>query len=257
LAAALRTLIAIITSAPPREISFFASGTNRPVVYADAFFELGKRQYRPSDPDIPLNWNPMSQPTSDNGWGVIFFPRLAGWPEAIALEGTVPKHVVDKFCTRRAYIYMLEALAQCIPLWCFSTWMTHAYLSFCDNDAARHAIVKGYGKDEGVNALISTFWCAACQAQTNPWIERVNSKTNISDGISRRDLSLIRKHGWLLIKIDFTETWQILLRAADDVEFAVSQAWPLLKASLEPQILSILASHNVNVHVTTARGEQH
>ena len=102
----------------------------------------------------------------------------------------MPPYVLQKFCFCKAFIYFLEAWAQCIPLWSFGHLIHGPYASFCDNEAALHALIKGYGKDSGINAMISMFWAAAAQHSRDPWLERVSSKANISDGVSRSDMTL-------------------------------------------------------------------
>ena len=129
----------------------------------------------------------------------------------------MPAQTLRLFCSGQALIYLLEAWAQCLALWAFRPLLSDSFLAFCDNDAARHALLKGYGKDPGVNCLISMFWSAAAATSTSPWLERVSSSANLSDQISRNDYSLHQRHGWVHLQLDCTPLWPILARAIHDL----------------------------------------
>ena len=179
-------------------------------------------------------------PRLPNGWGaVVFLPACTG-QSAFTLRGCIPDYVVKKFCSRRAFIYFLEAWAQCAPLWCFAPFINGPYISFCDNEAACHALIKGYGKDCSINSIISMFWAAACQFNCDPWLERVSSKANISDGISRDDFSLAKIHNWVHLDIDFDAVWPILIQASEDIEFALTTGHATICKTLQTQISTLL-----------------
>ena len=59
------------------------------------------------------------------------------------------------------------------------------YIQCCDNEAARHAIIKGVGKHQPLNALISAHWTWHNRKGIAHRLERVPTKANISDPISR------------------------------------------------------------------------
>ena len=59
------------------------------------------------------------------------------------------------------------------------------YIQCCDNEAARHAIIKGVGKHQPLNALISAHWTWHNRRGIAHRLERVPTKANISDPISR------------------------------------------------------------------------
>ena len=208
-----------------------------PVVYADAYFLLGDQRQSPGQlTDDPNIWNSRTSPSLPNGWGAILFLKVPGWPTAVTIRGEVPPEVLVRFCSRRAFIYFLEAWAQCVPLWAFGHLIQRPFATFCDNEAAKHALIKGYGRDEGINSLISMFWTASANLACDPWIERVSSKANISDGVSRNDFQLPRRHGWPHIHLDYEPLWPILMRAVDDIEFAVQDAPQLACEALQSQV---------------------
>ena len=254
LTAALRVLSQIIQNSPPRTISFDIicdAPDGHAVLYADAFFELGDLRLSPGDPDsIPVNWKPLEAPGYKNGWGAVVFLKHRHFakmkdppflpdgsvPEAITFRGEVPADILQRFCSRRAFIYFLEAWAQCMAIWTVAHLIEEPFIAFCDNEAAKHALVKGYGKDEGINAVFSIYWQACCQQSCDPWIERVTSKDNPSDGVSRDDFEMAKSRKWHHYEIGTAEIWPILLRAIDDEQYAVAQAPGLITAALQSQL---------------------
>ena len=99
-----------------------------------------------------------------------------------------------------------------------------------------HALIKGYGKDAGINSMISMFWAAASQQSCDPWLERVSSKANIGDGVSRNDMTLAHQMGWVPLQLDLQHVWPNLLKTADDIEFALQDGHEHICAILRPQI---------------------
>ena len=155
---------------------------------------------------------------------------------------SLPSSVLGPFCKRRAFIYFLEAFAQIVTGILFEDLLGQYHTTFCDNEAAKHAIIKGYGSDTAVNNLIGTYWTNAANSCLCPWVERVSSKANLSDGVSRDDWALQIQHRWHRIDIDLEPIFPILLRAADDEQFAHSSAAAEMKTAMRPQISRALQS---------------
>jgi hypothetical protein len=154
----------------------------------------------------------------DNGWGAVLI--TAGCPVQW-LAGAVPPDIVAEAGHNAAYIYFLEAWAQVAALAAFQDQISAFPIFFCDNEAAKHALIKGYSKAPWVNASISAFWHLAARRQLHPWIERVSSKANLADPVSRHQppdfLSGIK-----IVWSDQT-AFQLLRRAASDTVFAHSE----------------------------------
>ena len=49
------------------------------------------------------------------------------------------------------YIYMLEIVAQVVPLLAMQDTIDKFVIMFVDNEPARHALTKGFGKDDSIN----------------------------------------------------------------------------------------------------------
>ena len=58
-------------------------------------------------------------------------------------------------------------------------------LIFVDNDAARHAIIRGASPSGPSALLVEQFWSAEARLGAFSWIERVPSPSNPADGPSR------------------------------------------------------------------------
>ena len=234
----------VVVHCPPRYIAFQPNNDRCGVIYADAFFDLGDRRFKPTSTDIPTEWQPRQCPDYHNGWGSVVFLaeiqtqhlRKLYKTEAITIRGEVPPRVLEKFCSRRAYIYFLEAWAQVITNLAFSHLLGDKPIQFVDNEAAKFALTKGYGADPNINSLLSLFWSHQASTGQDPWFERVSSAANISDSVSRDDMSEANAAGWLYIDLDLEYIWDIIIRCVHDPEYASSTAHSDCVTILRPQV---------------------
>ena len=114
------------------------------------------------------------------------------------------------------YIFILEALAQCLALWAFWPVLQGPYWSFVDNAAAQWALTKGYsGTSKEANVLTTLFWSVATAKQADPWFERVPSKANCSDAVSRGDFAFAESNNWVKCTVRSAEIWKVLERAVE------------------------------------------
>ena len=147
------------------------------------------------------------------------------------------------FCSRRAFIYFLEAWAQIVTVFVFADLLHGPYTAFIDNEAAKHALIKGYGKDHALNSLIGTFWCTQTCLSADPWFVRVSSEANLSDAVSRGDFSQARELQWVHIELDYMPAYQVTLRIAQDEVYAHTQAcsdlYQCLAVAARPQLLHL------------------
>ena len=56
---------------------------------------------------------------------------------------------------------------------------------FVDNDAARHAIIRGASPSDPSAILVSMFWANETSLGSFSWVERVPTQSNPADGPSR------------------------------------------------------------------------
>ena len=64
-------------------------------------------------------------------------------------------------------------------------WRGRRSILFVDNDAARHALIKGYTSSLASARLVASFWEGEAALASYCWVERVPSPSNIADGPSR------------------------------------------------------------------------
>ncbi|CAE7663318.1 rlmN1 [Symbiodinium sp. CCMP2592] len=212
----LKFLIKLLEASKPKWIPFCPTPDDHSVLYADAFFELGDSSFGLSD-EPPQHWNNRSSCMYRNGWGFV-----VRTPHGVRYgAGRVPAEVLSRFTSRKAFIYSLEIFAQIVAAITCQDVLSPFWLGFCDNQAGRSALERGYGREDSINNLIACFWCVASLKNWQPHFQWVPSEQNISDPFSRGDSSIGETHGWSQLHSDFSDFWQILLRVVSDFDFAV------------------------------------
>lgn len=76
-------------------------------------------------------------------------------------------------------------------------------LHFVDNDAASSCLVKGYSPKIDSSELVGVYWLTAAAQKVSIYIDRVESKSNLSDGPSRFDNTLLARLGSLEVQPQF------------------------------------------------------
>ena len=75
---------------------------------------------------------------------------------------------------------MLEILGHVLPLIALEPRLHRHCLLFVDNEPVKHALMKGYGKDECVNRLVQAAWVFIEKARLHPEWQRVSSSGSVS-----------------------------------------------------------------------------
>ena len=218
LRASLTAILASFRSHPPRTLPFQCSSPVA-VLYTDAFFQLGKGTFGPADPDIPERWRIHKAAQLTNVWGLI----LKVQEQVFYASGSVPARVLKVFSKRRAFIYALEVIGQMIAFVLLRPLLTPFMCCYIDNMPGKTALTKGYGRDPCINNLLSFTWTLLARFHIMPHFEWVPSDQNIVDPISRFDNGVVEPH-WTQVTTCLFEFWKFLLRIADDVHFATSDA---------------------------------
>ena len=115
-------------------------------------------------------------------------PRLAHFSLDLA--------VVDRWIPKKTYMGQLEIYAGPVSL---ATWgallQGHHVLHFVDNDSASASLVRGYSPKADSCELVGLYWLSAAKHRVAIYIDRVESKSNLSDGPSRFDCDLLVRLG--------------------------------------------------------------
>ncbi|CAE7252463.1 DNMT3B [Symbiodinium sp. CCMP2592] len=173
------------------ELNVGLRGALRAVVYTDAFFELGERTWKAGDPDIPTN---------------VSFSSFVTYG-----HGSVSSGLLQRFCSRRAFISFLEIYAQIIAFCAHVDALPAFWIAYVDNQPGMVALQKGFGRDEQINAVLTGFWTLATQARWVPEFRWVPSALNIADPISRADYTVVQP-SWRRLVSDGRALEAILLQ---------------------------------------------
>jgi hypothetical protein len=137
--AAFKFLLQVLQNPKPRTSPMLQDQHRRvSILYADAFFDAGDMAKRGE----LTPWDGEAVASLRNGWGCVIIPDQARPEEGYMMRGEIPHDIVRAFSETRAYIYFLEALAQIIPVLVAGEYLNQYYISFVDNEAAKHALGK-------------------------------------------------------------------------------------------------------------------
>ena len=224
LAAALRALRQLLRTIQPRFVPFVDDGAPQALIYADAFFQPGEVKHKAGF--LPAGLPTPKGARGKNGWGYVV--RIGG--ETFYDFGQAPASFLAAFGSRRAFIYVLEIVAQVLALTALARRLPERWLAFIDNVAGQWALTKGYGRDQCVNGVLAAFWSQAAGMGWLPDFRRVPSKANVADAVSRGDIATAVAMGWTRVHTPAAEICAILAKTAGDLEFAIHGAAAELQA---------------------------
>ena len=173
-------MIDILQHAQPRVAPLVPTTFQPTIIYTDAYYQIDGVHKRCCD----LTEEDLQHAHKDlpNGWGIVVFSP--GKPP-IVTSGHVPPNLLHQFTSSRAFIYFLEAWTAVIAPVLFQPLLTQPYIQLCDNEASKHAIIKGTGKHQPLNNIIGAHWTWHNRCQLHQILDRVPSKANIADPFSR------------------------------------------------------------------------
>lgn len=97
-------------------------------------------------------------------------------------------------------------------------------ISYIDNQPGMSALMRGFGRDTPVNHLLAFTWTFTARHQWFPQQEWVPSAQNISDPVSRNDLTMAEQLGWHRVDLDLRPFWKILKLLATELDYACDGA---------------------------------
>ena len=144
---------------------------------------------------IPV-WPMQRRPTiiySDAAWGdVVGCDGRAGWiifPPDGSPKGAFTDVRTDDlgaFDDRSTYIGVLETLpALLIPMWDPEVVESSDIIWFVDNQGAASSLAKGASGSPDIDRIVSLSHLLWARCRARVWLEWVDSKANVADGISR------------------------------------------------------------------------
>ena len=190
------------------------------VIYTDAYFVQDGQRFSPGSTKLPTSWNKAKSPNLENGWGYVI--HFKG--ETHFAAGRAPPWLLRQFCSRKAYIYFLEVLAQLVAfVSCRNLDSTHV-ISFIDNSSGFFALKKGYCRDEPICNLIAATWRLIANLRWHVHLEWVRSALNISDKVSRHEFGEMEMIEAKHDQVDTTKLFSILLNIAKNHDYTYGQS---------------------------------
>jgi hypothetical protein len=135
------------------------------------------------------------EPTLGIG-AVLFSPRL---PKPQYFGARVADSLVSAWgeCGKTMLINQAELLPCLMARLTWPEVLSGArLLSFVDNDACRDCLIRGYSPVAHSASIIARTWLSDAQLCCSPWVSRVPSEANISDGPSRLSLEEVTRLGF-------------------------------------------------------------
>ena len=142
---------------------------------------------------------------SDAGVGVAIWSKRLERPEAGRLD--IPTPIRDLWASQRRDAcgahYDIQEIEGIGPLLVLSTWKdlfpNTVWLHFIDNNGALSCLIKGSSSCLGTDTIVGMTWRLIGEVGTLPWFDRVDTKSNPVDGLSRKDCS----GPWTMVTLKF------------------------------------------------------
>jgi hypothetical protein len=202
--ASLHMIMFLLIFAPPKVSPLTPPRSAAPMLYADAYFTYRGVTKKVSDfADI----QDFADPSATSGWGTVIIRGKDMWH----FSGAVPNRVFSVIKKKKTYIFLLEVIAQCMGIWFMAPELGPNFWAFVDNVGAEFALRKGFSRDRDANAVISLFWSAAAVADTRPWFERVPSKAQLADEVSRGDDTMLVRMGSRRMDFNYDKVWDTVI----------------------------------------------
>ena len=162
----------------------------------------------------PIPWHVADRPQvvtysdgegSDAGVGVAIWANCLDVPQAGMMD--VPMNIRKLWSAQRApndgELHDIQEIEAIGPLIALATWPKilrgSLWLHFIDNNGALSCLVKGSSSCVGTDSIVGYTWKLVEKLDIFPWFDRVDSRSNPVDGLSRKDL----RGPWQLIELVF------------------------------------------------------
>jgi hypothetical protein len=133
-------------------------------------------------------------------------------PRIYYFDADVPQEVRKKLHHRLTQIVPFELIAGIVGLVAFSHLLEPGgrIVHFVDCKPALSILIKGYSKQADLADLVGGLWFRVSHLQNYYWATSVASASNIADGPSRRDFTLMKALGAERIQVDVAQHLQCL-----------------------------------------------
>ena len=214
---AIIALLDILNNCQPRRLPLRPNTTQHTIIYTDAFYCEGDKQFRCSEL-LQQEETLLPSPSMTNGWAAVIFHPSSSRP--LVFNGTVPPKLLKHFASNKAFIYFLEAWAAIITPILVKPLLTPTYIQLCDNDAATHAIIKGSGSHAPLNNLLGSHWTWHNRHCLRQILRRVPTHANIADPFSREDFTIAEHLQWPILEPPTSRLLETTKKIIGDSRFA-------------------------------------
>ena len=142
---------------------------------------------------------------SDAGVGVAIWSRRLQVPEAGRMD--IPSCIRTLWAGQRRLqsgeLYDIQEIEGIGPLLVLTTWpevlRNSLWMHFIDNNGALSCLVKGSSSCMGTDTLVGLTWQKIGALEVLPWFDRVDTKSNPVDGLSRK----VMTGPWQIVPLKF------------------------------------------------------
>ena len=140
----------------------------------------------------------------DAGVGVAIWSKRLTTPEAGRMR--IPDDVRQLWAHQKARsteLFDIQEIEGIGPLIIITTWpqvlRNSLWVHYIDNNGALACLVKGGSSVSGTDSVVGLTWTRITSLGTLPWFDRVDTKSNPVDGLSRGDV----RGPWKLVQLRF------------------------------------------------------
>ena len=168
-------VVAFMHTTPPRFVKMCKSSTPPNILYTDAS-------------DVP------ERAAGRYCVGaVLITPKH---PSPLYTTWSVPESVVATWLPKKTQIGQLEIFAAPVAIDTWAPFLTDSEtLLFIDNTSALASLIRGYSPKEDSCKMVGDFWLRAAKHKIYFFLDHVESKSNLADGPSRFDSTLMSSLG--------------------------------------------------------------
>ena len=98
--------------------------------------------------------------------------------------------------------YDIQEIEGIVPLIALTTWtaiLSSLWLHFIENNGALSCLIKGGSRVSGADTIVGMTWHRCGKLSVCPWFDRVDTKSNPVDGLSRGNL----EGDWDIVPLKF------------------------------------------------------
>ena len=145
-------------------------------------------------PSMPLAVTYSDGEGGKTGFGVIIFSCFSHSGIALLspLSPTLSAAFGERFAGMGVYqdMFLVEAIGPLLLLCVYSDILSgFAWVHYIDNTAAQNALLRGSSSISSGDHVVGATWVAAAKLDCWPYFDRVHTKSNPIDGVSRGDFS--------------------------------------------------------------------